>query len=50
MTMDVWASLEHKMKYKTQKAITNKQSKEWINCAKAINKIDEKITNLTIKT
>ena len=50
MAMDVWASLEHKMKYKTQKAITNKQSKEWINCAKAINKIDEKITNLTIKT
>ncbi len=48
MAMDVWASLEHKMKYKPQKAITNKQSKEWINCAKAINKIDEKITNLTL--
>lgn len=40
VAMDFWASLEHKMKYKATKKISKKQAKEWINCAKIINKLD----------
>ena len=43
MAMDFWSSLEHKMKYKTKKEPTKKKSKEWVSCAKAINKLDEKM-------
>lgn len=43
MAMDFWASIEHKMKYKYEEELNNKSSKEWINCAKMINKIDHKI-------
>ena len=38
--MDFWATLEHKMKYKAKGKISKKQSKEWMNCAKIINKLD----------
>ena len=43
MAMDFWASLEHKMKYKTEKAINKKTSKELINYAKIVNRLDNKI-------
>lgn len=43
MAMDFWASLEHKMKYKPEEAIDKKASKEWINCAKMIHKLDNKM-------
>lgn len=43
MAMDFWASLEHEMKYKTNKEISKKMSKEWVNYAKLINKFDNKI-------
>ena len=43
MAMDFWSSLEHKMKYKTKEEPSKKKSKEWVNCAKAINKLDEKM-------
>ena len=43
MAMDFWASLEHKMKYKTEREIHKKESKEWINCAKLISKLDNKM-------
>ena len=43
MAMDFWSSLEHKMKYKTKEEPNKKKSKEWVNCAKAINKLDEKM-------
>lgn len=43
MAMDFWSSLEHKMKYKTKKEPNKKKFKEWVNCAKAINKLDEKM-------
>ena len=43
MAMDCWCSLEHKMKYKTKEEPSKKKSKEWVNCAKAINKLDEKM-------
>lgn len=43
IAMDLWAEYEHKMKYKSNKNINKKVSKEWINIAKTINKIDNKI-------
>lgn len=43
MAMDFWASLEHKMKYKPEEEMDKKQSKEWVNCAKIINKLDNQM-------
>ena len=43
MAMDFWASLEHKMKYKSDKNISKKISKDLINCAKIVNKMDNKM-------
>lgn len=43
MAMDFWSTLEHKMKYKSEEELTKKESKEWINCAKIINKLDNKM-------
>ena len=43
LAMDFWASLEHKMKYKTNKEITKTTSKEFVQCAKIINKLDNKM-------
>ena len=43
MAMDFWSSLEHKMKYKPKEEPTKKQAREWINCAKAISKLDAKM-------
>ena len=40
VAMDFWAKLEHKMKYKAKGTLSKKQSKEWRNCAKIINKLD----------
>ena len=47
MAMDVWATIEHKMRYKPEQELTEKQSKEWSNCAQAINKVDKKLEYLT---
>lgn len=43
MAMDFWSSMEHKMKYKTDNEIDIKTSKEWVNCAKMVQKIDNKM-------
>ena len=43
LAMDFWANLEHKMKYKAKEKVDKKTSKEWINYAKIINKLDNKI-------
>ncbi len=43
MAMDFWSSLEHKMKYKPKEEPNKKKAKEWVNCAKTINKLDEKM-------
>ena len=43
MAMDFWANLEHKMKYKTDKEVNKKTSKELVNYAKIVNKMDNKI-------
>ena len=50
IAMDFWANLEHKMKYKTDKDINKKVSKEWINCAKIINNLDNKMMRLNFET
>lgn len=46
MAMDFWASLEHEIKYKTEKKVTKKMSKELIECAKLINKMDVQMSNM----
>ena len=43
MAMDFWSSLEHKMKYKPSEKPSKKKAKELVNCAKTINKLDEKM-------
>lgn len=43
VAMDFWANMEHKMKYKTNNNIDKKTSKELVNYAKIINKLDNKI-------
>lgn len=43
LAMDFWASIEHKIKYKNKKEITKANSKELIQCAKIINKLDNKM-------
>lgn len=44
LAMDFWANFEHKVKYKTDKDVSKKTSKELIACAKMINKFDDKMT------
>ena len=43
IAMDFWASMEHKMIYKNENEVSKKYVKEWINFAKMINKLDNKI-------
>lgn len=43
LAMDFWASIEHKMKYKPEKNITKANSKELVQYAKIINKLDNKM-------
>lgn len=43
IAMDFWASLEHKMKYKAEEEISKREAKEWVNCAKMINKLDNQM-------
>lgn len=43
LAMDFWASLEHKIKYKSKKEITKAESKQLIEIAKTINKLDNKM-------
>ncbi len=43
IAMDFWSSLEHKMKYKPEETISKQESREWVNCAKIINKLDNKM-------
>ena len=43
IAMDFWASLEHKVKYKSNEEISKQESRDWVNCAKIINKLDNKM-------
>lgn len=46
LAMDFWASLEHDMKYKADGKVNKTMSKELIACAKAINKLDNKMVTI----
>ena len=46
LAMDFWASFEHKIKYKTNKDVSKKTSKELVTCAKMINKFDDRMTRV----
>lgn len=48
LAMDFWANFEHKVKYKTDKNVSKKTSKELIACAKMINKFDDKMTEINM--
>ncbi len=43
IAMDFWSTLEHKVKYKPSEEISKQEAKEWVNCAKIINKLDNKM-------
>lgn len=47
--MDFWATLEHKIKYKSNNKLPKKVSKELVSCAKMINKMDAQMTELYSK-
>lgn len=49
LAMDFWASLEHKIKYKPNGEINENVSKELMQCAKDINKLDNKMIKLFYK-
>ena len=49
MAMDFWASLEHKMKYKSKTEISKSASKELVSYAKMIQKLDQKMMILSSK-
>lgn len=44
MAMDFWASIEHKLKYKSDRKINKTKSKQLIKYAQMINKMDEGFT------
>lgn len=46
IAMDFWASVEHKAKYKTNDKLSKKRSKELVECAKIIAKLDDKMMYL----
>lgn len=46
LAMDFWASLEHDIKYKTNKEISKKVSNELVKCAKIINKLDNQMITI----
>ena len=48
LAMDFWASFEHKVKYKTDKDVSKKTSKELVACAKMINRFDDKMAEVNI--
>ena len=46
IAMDFWASLEHKIKYKFDGEVPKNVSRELIDCAKSVRKLDRKMANL----
>lgn len=49
LAMDFWANFEHKVKYKSEKDINKKAARELVNCAKMINKFDNKMISIKNK-
>lgn len=46
MAMDYWASIEHKIKYKSNENLSKAESRELVKYAKIINRIDDKMMRL----
>lgn len=46
MAMDFWSNLEHEVKYKPTKKLSNKVSKELVACAQLVNKLDDKMMKI----
>ena len=44
--MDFWASLEHKLKYKTDNNVPEDIKKELIQCAMSISELDYKMQSI----
>ncbi len=47
--MDLWASIEHDIKYKSNNNLTKKMSEELVACAKKLDKIDTKLSKIYLK-
>lgn len=47
LAMDFWASIEHSMRYKADKDVTKKKTKELVNCAKIVGNLDSKMALLS---
>ena len=50
IAMDFWASLEHKLKYKTDNNVSDDVKKELQECAKSIAEIDLKMQNIPCRS
>lgn len=46
IAMDFWASLEHKIRYKTDRVLNKKMCKELVKSAKMLNKMDLQMSNM----
>lgn len=49
MAMDFWATVEHKIKYKAETALSKSDARKMVKYAKIINKIDENIAKINSK-
>lgn len=48
--MDLWAGIEHDVKYKTKEKLTKKVSNELITCAKKLDKIDNQLNKIYVQS
>ncbi len=46
IAMDMWASLEHELRYKSDRAFTEQESQELLDCAQTLAAVDNKMQNL----
>ena len=46
VAMDVWASLEHELRYKTSNDIPNQVNDELFNCAETLSDLDSRMQNM----
>ncbi len=46
IAMDMWASLEHEMRYKSDRDFSPQESQELLSCAAALAELDHKMQNL----
>ncbi len=46
IAMDMWASLEHELRYKSDRDFTERESQELLECAQTLAQLDQKMQNL----